>query len=480
MVGNTSAAWRSRLGSVGLTLVLLTALTLTLPAAGSRAVAATTPVTVVNALGDGRPVVRLDTDGNPLDAHDGQLLVDAGRYWLIGMAYSCGQEWPGRRTPGVVSTTCGVRAYSSPDLVTWTNEGFLVDGSAMPSSPKLACTPACWRPKALHTRSGWVIWINSPYQSAYQDYQVFASPRGITGPYTWTGEAQLSAPAGGSGQDFTLYDDQVTGKAYIASLSAGHGIFVQRLTDDRMNVDPAVAPSLVGGAVAAAQAATQLSAAVLQGLVGEAPMLTRGPNGAAYVMLGTPLCGFCTTGSGLAYSMADSFDSPFPPAQTFMGNACTTQSTSVLAVRTAEGDTRWLYQGDRWWESPMTAGLPFKPNSGTTGNQGPASQWFEEMTFDDAGTPSMTCHFSWTLPDDVVLGRGAGPATHRWAWRVGLQPGRTQTATLHVAAGGDVDAVELNVFASEAPDAAARLTVRNASGEVLGSAGVPFAPRAPR
>ncbi len=165
MVGNTSAAWRSRLGSVGLTLVLLTALTLTLPAAGSRAVAATTPVTVVNALGDGRPVVRLDTDGNPLDAHDGQLLVDTGRYWLIGMAYSCGQEWPGRRTPGVVSTTCGVRAYSSPDLVTRTNEGFLVDGSAMPSSPKLACTPACWRPKALHTRSGWVIWINSPARS---------------------------------------------------------------------------------------------------------------------------------------------------------------------------------------------------------------------------------------------------------------------------------------------------------------------------
>ncbi len=477
-MGTDRTIRRHRLGKMGLilALVLTTALSLTLPVQG-RAVAATTPVTVVNALSDGRPTVRLDTDGNPLDAHDGQLLVDGGRYWLIGMAYSCGQEWPGRRTPGVVSTTCGVRAYSSPDLVTWHSEGYLVDGSAMPTIPTLACAPACWRAKAVHSGSGWVIWVNSPYhRGTYQDYQVFQSAGAMTGPYSWSGQAQLSAPAGGVGEDFTLFDDAVTGNAYIASLSAGRGIFVQRLNTSRTNVDPNAPPTLVGGAAAAARAAVEFPAGVTQGLVGEAPLMTRGPNGAAYVMLGVPLCGFCTTGSGLAYSAAPSFDGPFPPEQTFMANACSTQSTSLLAVPSSTGGTRWLYQGDWWWESPMTAGLPPKPYSGTTGNQGPASQWFEEMTFDDAGTPAMSCHATWTLPDDVVLGPGAPAGGPPLGVRCGALPKKTQTATVHVASGGDVDAVELNVFASEAPDAAARLSVRDASGVVFGSAAVPFVP----
>ena len=204
-----------------------------------------------------------------------------------------------------------MRAYSSPDLVTWHDEGYLIDGSAMPSIPKTACTPACWRPKAVRSGSGWTIWVNSPYQSAYEDYQVFTSPQAFTGPYSWVGQAQLGAPAGGAGQDFTLYDDPVTGAAYVASLSAGSGIYVQRLNPNRTDVSPGTTPTLVGGEPAAAAAAA-FPAAVTQGLTGEAPMMTRGPNGDAYVMIGVPLCGFCTTGSGLAYSAAASFDGPFP------------------------------------------------------------------------------------------------------------------------------------------------------------------------
>jgi len=266
-----------------LALVMTTALTLALPVPGP-AVAATTPVTIVNALSDGRPVVRLDSDGNPLDAHDGQLIVDAGRYWLIGMAYSCGQEWPGRPTPGVVSTTCGVRAYSSPDLVTWQSEGYLVDGSAMAALPTLVCAPACWRAKAVRSGSGWAIWVNSPYhRGTYLDYQVFQSAGALTGPYSWAGQARLDAPAGGVGEDFSLYDDPVTGNAYIASLSAGRGIYVQRLDASRTNTDPKALPTLVGGAAAAARAAVAFSPQVTQGLTGEAPMLTRGPDGAAYI-----------------------------------------------------------------------------------------------------------------------------------------------------------------------------------------------------
>jgi hypothetical protein len=461
---------RRALGRAGLVLALVAAsvLAVTLPVP-SPAEAASTPVTVVNALSDGRPVVRLDSDGNPLDAHDGQLFVDGGRYWLIGMAYSCGQEWPGRLTPGAVSTTCGVRAYSSPDLVTWRSEGYLVDGAAMASLPTLACAPACWRAKAVRSGSGWAIWINSPYhRGTYLDYQVFQSTSALTGPYTWSGQAQLSAPAGGVGEDFTLYDDPVTGRAYIASLSAGRGIYVQRLDATRTDVDATAPPTLVGGPAAAVRAAVVFPPQVTQGLTGEAPMLTRGANGAAYIMLGSNLCGFCTTGAGLVYSTAASFDGPFPATKTMMGNACSTQSTSLATVTTSTGGTRWIYQGDRWWESPMTKGLPPKANAGTTGNQGPASQWFEEMTFDAAGLPSMSCHTTWTLPDDVVLGPGQSAVGEPLGVQCGATPNKTQTATVHVASAGDVDAIEFNVFASEAPDAAARVSLRTRSGAVVG------------
>jgi hypothetical protein len=347
----------------------------------------------------------------------------------------------------------------------------------MASLPTLACAPACWRAKAVRSGSGWAIWVNSPYhRGTYLDYQVFQSAAALTGPYNWSGQAQLSAPAGGVGEDFSLYDDPATGNAYIASLSAGKGIYVQRLDATRNDVDPNAPPTLVGGPVAAARAAVAFAPQVTQGLIGEAPMLTRGPNGAAYIILGANLCGFCTTGAGLAYSTAPSFDGPFPATRTLMANACATQSTSLMAVPSNTGGTRWIYQGDRWWESPMTTGLPPRTNAGTTGNQGPASQWFEEMSFGGTGVPSMSCHPTWALPDDVVLGNDDSAGGEPLGVRCGALPKKTQTARLHVASAGDVDAITLNVFASEAPDAAARLSLQSASGVVYGSASVPFVP----
>jgi hypothetical protein len=41
--------------------------------------------TVVNAI-DGQPTAKLDTDGNPIDAHEGSIVFDGGLYWMIGNA----------------------------------------------------------------------------------------------------------------------------------------------------------------------------------------------------------------------------------------------------------------------------------------------------------------------------------------------------------------------------------------------------------
>ena len=77
---------------------------------------AQTPVTVSNT------VLRRDTQGRVVNAHDGGLYVFEGRFWLYGTVYEdCVQDGP------VCNGKCGYygnlfAAYSSADLETWTLE----------------------------------------------------------------------------------------------------------------------------------------------------------------------------------------------------------------------------------------------------------------------------------------------------------------------------------------------------------------------
>src|SRR3954452_18030697 len=70
----------------------------------------------------GNQVVRFDTRGNAVDAHDGEIAVFGGTYYLYGTAYDCGYRWNVGGTP-----CCGFKVYSSTDLVHWNDRGYLFD-----------------------------------------------------------------------------------------------------------------------------------------------------------------------------------------------------------------------------------------------------------------------------------------------------------------------------------------------------------------
>jgi len=77
--------------------------------------------TITNFDSAGHQISRFDTDGNALDAHDGQIALFNGTYYLYGTSYDCGYQYQHN------STFCGFKVYSSPDLVHWTDKGPVVN-----------------------------------------------------------------------------------------------------------------------------------------------------------------------------------------------------------------------------------------------------------------------------------------------------------------------------------------------------------------
>jgi hypothetical protein len=82
--------------------------------------AAAAPVTVTNSDASGAQVSRFDVDGQALDAHDGSLLQVGSVFYLYGTSYACGYRYQQN------SSFCGFKVYSSPDLVHWTDRGYIV------------------------------------------------------------------------------------------------------------------------------------------------------------------------------------------------------------------------------------------------------------------------------------------------------------------------------------------------------------------
>lgn len=68
-----------------LVLALVAMLALALPASASPF---TTTVTDFDA--QGHQVIRFDTQGNSVDAHDGEIAFFNGTYYLYGTSYDCG------------------------------------------------------------------------------------------------------------------------------------------------------------------------------------------------------------------------------------------------------------------------------------------------------------------------------------------------------------------------------------------------------
>jgi hypothetical protein len=233
------------------------------PSTSSSAAGSTT---LTNFTAAGQQVARFDTDGNALDAHDGQIAQFGDTYYLYGTSYNCGYQYT------IDSNFCGFKVYSSQDLTHWTDRGYV----ALPRS----CA-YCFRPHVLYDSQThkYVLWVNDG--SVAQGYRVFtnSSPTGV---FT---EQNLPHLAVSCGIDFTLFQD-TDGTSYIVHNDACDGVdlVVEQLTGDYLSTDGKY---------------TRLHLSDV-----EAPaMFVR--DGTYYITMSDPTCAYCTR-TGTGYLTADS------------------------------------------------------------------------------------------------------------------------------------------------------------------------------
>ncbi|MEV0459580.1 family 43 glycosylhydrolase [Catellatospora methionotrophica] len=348
---------------------------------------ADTVVTLVNSDSAGHQLSRFDTGGNALDAHDGSLLQVGDLYYLYGTSYSCGYTYnAGPNASGF----CGFKAYSSPDLVHWTDRGYIV----APGQCRY-----CFRPHVIYNQSTatYVMWADMGLGSSYG---VFTSPA-PTGLFTRRANPALAV---GGAVDAALFADS-DGSAYVIhnTTIVGAGLtadmVVERLTPDYLNT--------TGQYVRLGLGNVEAFAAFKR-------------DGVYHVLMSDPTCAYCagSTGEVTATSMLGPWSGiwydpngvdinnnrPQPRNRSRIVNAdnCGGQPLAVLPI-TRTGGTDHLFVADRW-----VANLP----AGSNPNQSLANFHLGPLTFGATGTlQSFTCASTATvtLPGTPVGGYNASP-----------------------------------------------------------------------
>jgi hypothetical protein len=325
----------------------------------------TSTITNFDAAGD--QTVRFDTRGNAVDAHDGEISVFNGTYYLYGTAYDCGYHWRQAGTP-----FCGFKVYSSSDLTHWTDRGYLFDGTTSLWQTRCnGATYGCFRPHVVFNASTqtYVLWVNVYDNSVGYRVLTSASP---TGPFTEAAVPTLAvnndAPvAGVNNGDHTVFVDD-DGTAYLAYTDwrSGGDIVVERLSSTYLTG--------TGSYVRFGQSAT------------EAPAMFK-RNGIYYVTYSDPNCGYCG-GTGTSYRTASSPLGAWSAATKVTTNSCGGQPAFVSAIPTSSG-TAYLYASDLW-------------NNGNT-NEALANYFWSPLSFAANGAVQpITCTPSFAL--DLISG----------------------------------------------------------------------------
>ncbi|MDB5102609.1 MAG: hypothetical protein JWP91_298 [Fibrobacteres bacterium] len=283
----------------------------------------------------GGQATRFDTDGDALDAHDGEIAFFDGLYYLYGTSYACGFEW---QNPG--GRFCGFKAYSSPDLVHWTPRGFLFD--AVTDAWQKSCdgnSYGCYRPHVLYNQATrkYVLWINVYDNRA--GFRVFTSGS-PWGPFTETAQPTLAvnndAPLAGvnNGDHDTFLDEDGTAWIAYTDWRTGGRIVIEKLD-----------PSFLTG--------TGIHVAGVTSGATEAPSLFR-RGSRYYVAYSDPNCGYCATGT--SYRTAPSPLGPWTDGAKISDNSCGGQPAFVAPIPVANG-TAYLYGSDLWHDRAKNEAL---------------------------------------------------------------------------------------------------------------------------
>jgi glycosyl hydrolase family 43 len=357
--GASGAAAGRRAGTTCGIKYAVAALALLLAGCGSSRPA---PVTIQNFNADGTAVLRLDTAGDPIDAHDGGIWQDpnSGTFYLYGTAYACGFGWFIAGSP-----FCGFRVYSSPDGATWTPQGLLFDpaGWQAPCGGR-ADGPiggGCFRPRMLFNRltSQYVLWFTGP-GAASADYWAMTCA-GPTGPCSAVADDPQTFARShlGHPSDFNFLQD-ADGAAYVVYNSGG-ALWIEQL-----------APSYLAASGKVLQIATTEPEI-------EAPaVFVR--NGVYYALYGR-YCGFCP-GIDTSYSLASAPLGPWTAGGELSPNSCGGQPSNVASLRLHRQPV-YLYESDLWLG---------------TANETAAGRFVAPLSFSGAAIDPIVCSASVTLP----------------------------------------------------------------------------------
>lgn len=275
-------------------IVLTAAAVLALLGVNASAWATGSTVTVVNGTTTS-PWIKFDTNGNGLDAHDGEIKQFGHYYYLYGTSYGCGYI----RFHRPATPFCGFTVYRSPDLRHWTYVRKLFNPySTSPTDWQGICnsmTLSCYRPHVLYNAATkkYVLWVNTYDTDAagvQHGYHVLTSSY-PAGPFTEvtdsSGHAAIPTLAYPTGGDFDLYqDDDVAHSAYIVytvrvdplqGVKYGYELVVEKLSSDYTNS---------GGAFS-----------TLETINTEAPSMFK-RNGIYYITMANPNCAYCGARDG--------------------------------------------------------------------------------------------------------------------------------------------------------------------------------------
>lgn len=327
----------------------------------------TPDVRLRNFTADGKQVTRFDAVGDAIDAHDGEIAYFGGTYYLYGTSYDCGFAWQDKKAP-----FCGFKVYSSPDLMNWTDQGYLFDATTPVWQTRCnGNTYGCFRPHVVFNQktSQYVLWINV-YDNR-SGFRVFTSAA-PTGPFKEVAEPTLAvngnAPVAGlnNGDHDTFVDED--GKAYLA--------YTDWRTKGTIVIEE-LAPDYLTGTGRHVKAVTPEKT--------EAPGLFK-RKGIYYVTYSDPNCGYCS-GTGTSYRTASSPLGPWSEGKKISDKSCGGQPSFVSTIKLAN-DSLFIYGSDLW-------------NDGAR-NEALANYFWASLTFADNGSIiPIVCQETPALPVQV-------------------------------------------------------------------------------
>jgi len=279
-----------------------------------------------------------DTDGRPIEAHGGGILVVNGTYYWYGEDHHLGHR-----------NQTGIAVYSSRDLYHWKNEGLALPKESLPET--FRDNGVCERAKVLYNAATrkYVMWMhldNGDYTVASAGVAVSGTP---TGPFRFLGFSRPIAydygiPAedrihekqlGSSFRDMNLFLDD-DGSAYVIYAAEDNATtYIARLNESFTAV---ILPAVEGKTWARVLPKASREGAALFKHRGRYYMFTSGTTGYS------PNRADLATASNILGPWKSLGD---PCYGLESDTTYRSQSTFVLPAP-GKGDDAFIYMGDRW------------------------------------------------------------------------------------------------------------------------------------